>query len=200
MFLKVCKETFHKSRVRMSHKVKSVLLALHEVSWPGSVGLLTVWWYLSCIQTEFPISLQKLCCCAGKKQCFDDENLLIFNVASWRLQQFDFTLFSDMNTIFFCYFFPTSSTFAFMVSESEKSTVNIDWKTSNDKKNKGVLGGNFWDFYYFFSYGNGGTRSIYLEIEFKKNFRAYTCALKKSTSPCWAGSFVCVHMENFHLT
>ena len=93
-----------------------------------------------------------------------------------------------------------------MVSESEKSTVNnfykwnIDWKTSNDKKNKGVLGVNFWDFYYFFSYGNGGTRSIYLEIEFKKNFKAYTCALKKYTSPCWAGSFVCVHMENFHLT
>ena len=171
------------------------------------------WWAYSLYDDIYPAFKQNFLShfknfvvALGKKHCFDDENLLIFNVASWRLQQFHFTLFSDMNTIFFCYFFPTSSTFAFMVSESEKGTVNnfykwnIDWKTSNDKKSKGVLGVNFWDFYYFFSYGNGGTRSIYLEIEFKKNFKAYTCALKKSTSPCWAGSFVCVHMENFHLT
>ena len=43
LFLKVCKETFHKFRVRISQKVESVLLDVHEVSWPGLVGLLTRW-------------------------------------------------------------------------------------------------------------------------------------------------------------
>ena len=90
-----------------------------------------------------------------------------------------------------------------MVNESEKSTVNnyfykwnIDWTTLNDKKNKGALGSVSGTFITFFSYGNGGTRRIYLEIEFKKDFKAYTCALKKSISPWWAGSFVCVHLKN----
>ena len=157
MFLKVCKETFHKSRVRISQKVKSVLLDVHEVSWPGLVGLLTSWGNIyPAFKPNFLPHFKNFVAALGKKHCFDDENLLIFNVVSWKLQQFHFTLFSDMNTIFFCYFFPTSWTFTFMVNESEKSTVNnfykwnIDWTTLNDKKNKGALGVNFWDFYYFF--------------------------------------------------
>ena len=158
MFLKVCKETFHKSRVRISQKVKSVLLDVHEVSWPGLVGLLTSWGDIyPTFKPNFLSHFKNFVVALGKKRCFDDENLLIFNVVSWKIQQFLFTLFSDMNTIFFCYFFPTSWTFTFMVNESEKSTVNnyfykwnIDWTTLNDKKNKGALGVNFWDFYYFF--------------------------------------------------
>ena len=168
------------------------------------------WWayslgevILSCIQAEFPISLQKLCCSTGKKTLF------------WWWKSFDFQCgFLKVAAVPFCFiqwceydvfllfFFQLHGLLLLWLMNQEKVqqiTFINEILTERSRTIRKIK--EFWasisrTFITFFSYGNDGTRRIYLEIEFKNNFKAWTCALKKSISPCWAGSFVCVHMKN----